>query len=400
MTSRPLWLPTFAAALASCRIPASTSSLFSIPRSYAALILVQASPSPPLHLESCHRNFVSAFAKEVGPGPELVSFPSIATQCAGGRYGTGDPNLLLKLSPRLPPLAPFNNNKIHWTSMCRIGVIKQPCAYCHARPALKRIQVQIAGNGGTPIVLSCLQKTQVLILSSHYIHELTTEAWIWQIWIAVESESTFELEQVFFPKNACMDTGCMIRNTSSFRAQFPRDKTDNLERDKENWKGRTEAKADNKLVIQVVVPGAFCNCCSLPQAAVVLCEERWYVPATYSRRGAVQPRLTRSFLCVFSWNGKLRGRWSQLQSPPQGRNSPFWTPEDTGIPDPCRDRCRRPDLLRQSLHVCRECKIFRQLFGAIEGSMAVSSLHVLSTFPWLVSYQTSLVYFSGKMSSN
>lgn len=90
----------------------------------------------------------------------------------------------------------------------------------------------------------------------------------------------------------------MIRSTSSFRAQFPRDKTDNLERNKENCKGRTEAKADNKLVIQVVVPGAFCNCCSLPQAAVVLCEERWYVPATYSRRGAVQPRLTRTS-CVF-----------------------------------------------------------------------------------------------------
>jgi hypothetical protein len=111
MTSRPLWLPTFVAALASCRIPASPSSLFSIPRSYAALILVQASPSPPLHLESCHKNFVSAFAKEVGPGPELVSFPSIATQCAGGRYGTGDPNLLLKLSPRLPPLAPTTTTK-------------------------------------------------------------------------------------------------------------------------------------------------------------------------------------------------------------------------------------------------------------------------------------------------
>ncbi|CAK9215269.1 unnamed protein product [Sphagnum troendelagicum] len=79
----------------------------------------------------------------------------------------------------------------------------------------------------------------------------------------------------------------------------PANKTDNLERDQENCKGRTEAKADNKLVIQVAVPGAFCNCCSLPQAAVVLCEERWYVPATYSRRGAVQPRLTRSFLCVF-----------------------------------------------------------------------------------------------------
>ncbi len=180
MTSRPLWLPTFAASWASCRIPASTSSLFSIPRSYAALILVQASLSPPLHLESCHRNFVSAFAKEMGPGPELVSFPSIATQCAGGRYGTGDPNLLLKLSPRLPLLAPFNNNKIHWTSMCRIGVIKQPCACCHARPALKRIQVQIAGNGETPIVLSCLQKTQALILSSYYIHELTTETWIFR----------------------------------------------------------------------------------------------------------------------------------------------------------------------------------------------------------------------------
>jgi hypothetical protein len=56
------------------------------------------------------------------------------------------------------PSCAYNNNKIHWTSMCRIGVIKQPCAYCHARPALKRIQVQIAGNGETPIVLSCFKR--------------------------------------------------------------------------------------------------------------------------------------------------------------------------------------------------------------------------------------------------